>query len=105
MTRQFPCPAMIDAGWNSTQHHCVGIKDFFNISPNLEGKIPNMGVSSVDYMGQPLVNGIFQSEVTTNEISQIWGSLKNGAAGREENECMSSEACITIYSWTSYVFV
>ena len=23
MTRHFPCSAMIDAGWNSTQHHCL----------------------------------------------------------------------------------
>ena len=62
---------------------------FFNISPNLAGKIPNMGVSPVDYMGQPLVNSIFQSEVTTNEIGQFWGSLKNAAAGHEEiNACL-----------------
>ena len=56
--------------------------DFFiNIGPNLAEKIPNMGVSPVDYMDQPLVNSIFLSEVTSNEISQILGSLKNGAAG------------------------
>ena len=23
MNRHFPCSAMMDAGWNSTQHHCV----------------------------------------------------------------------------------
>ena len=64
--------------------------DFFiNIGPNLAGKIPNMGISSVDYMGQPLVNSIFLSEVTSNEISQILGSLKNGAAGYDEiNACL-----------------
>ena len=55
-----------------------------NIGPNLAGKIPNMGVSPIDYMGQPLVNGIFLSEVTTDENSQILGSLKNGAAGYDE---------------------
>ena len=57
---------------------------FINIGPNLAGKIPNVGVSPVDYMGQPLVNSLFLSEVTTNEISQILGSLKNGAAGYYE---------------------
>ena len=40
-------------------------------------------------MGQPLVNSIFLSEVTANEISQILGSLKNGAAGYDEiNACL-----------------
>ena len=59
--------------------------DFFiHIGPNLAGKIPNVGVSPVDYMGQPLGNSIFLSEVTANEISQILGSLKNGAAGYDE---------------------
>ena len=59
--------------------------DFFiNIGPNLAGKIPNVGVLPVDYMGQPLMNSIFLSEVTPNEISQIWGSPKNGAAGYYE---------------------
>ena len=64
--------------------------DFFiNIGLNLAGKIPNVGVSPVDYMGQPLVNSIFLSEVTANEISQILGSLKNGAAGYDEiNACL-----------------
>ena len=48
-----------------------------------------MGVSPVDYMGQPLVNSIFVSEVTTNEISQLLGSPKNGAAGNDEmNACL-----------------
>ena len=23
MNRHFPCSAMMDAGWNSTQHHCL----------------------------------------------------------------------------------
>ena len=60
--------------------------DFFiNIGPNLAGKIPNMGVSPCHYMGQPLVNGIFLSEVTTDEISQILGSLKNGRGTDEIN--------------------
>ena len=60
--------------------------DFFiNIGPNLAGKIPNMGVSPCDYMGQPLVNGIFLSEVTTDEISQILGPLKNGRGTDEIN--------------------
>ena len=64
--------------------------DFFiNIGPNLVGKIPNVGVSPVDYMGKPLVNIIFLSEVTANEICQILGSLKNGAAGYDEmNTCL-----------------
>ena len=64
--------------------------DFFiNIGPNLAGKNPNVGVSPVDYTGQPLVNSIFLSEVTANEISQILGSLKNGAAGYDEiNACL-----------------
>ena len=35
-------------------------------------------------MGQPLVNSIFLYEVTTDEISQILESLKNGAAGFDE---------------------
>ena len=59
--------------------------DFFiNIGPNLAGKIPNVGHSPIEYMGQPLVNSIFFSEVTIVEISQILGSLKNGAAGYDE---------------------
>ena len=64
--------------------------DFFiNIGPNLAGKIPNVGASPVDYMGQPLANSIFLSEVTTNEINQIFGSVKNGAAEYDEiNACL-----------------
>ena len=29
MTSHFPCPAMMDAGWNSTQRHCLGGKICF----------------------------------------------------------------------------
>ena len=48
-----------------------------------------MGISPADYMGQPLVNSMFLSEVTSNEISQILGSLKDGAAGYDEiNACL-----------------
>ena len=43
-----------------------------------------MGHSPIEYMGQPLVNSIFLSEVTIVEISQILESLKNGAAGYDE---------------------
>ena len=47
--------------------------DFFiNVGPNLAEKIPNMGVSPVDCMGQPLVNSIILSEVASNKISQVW---------------------------------
>ena len=43
-----------------------------------------MGHSPIEYMGQPLVNSIFLSEVTIVEISLILGSLKDGAAGYDE---------------------
>ena len=48
-----------------------------------------MGISPVDYMGQPLINIIFLYDVTNDEISQILGSLKKGAAGYDEiNACL-----------------
>ena len=59
----------------------LSMTSFINIGPNLAGKIPNMGVSPDDYMGQPLGHCIFLSEITSNEISQILWSLKSGAAG------------------------
>ena len=43
-----------------------------------------MDGSPVDYMGGPLVNSIFLSEVTSNEISQILRSLTNGTAGYDK---------------------
>ena len=53
------------------------------------GRNHDSGVSPIDYMGQPLVNNILLSEVTTNEISKIWGSLRNGATEHAEiNACL-----------------
>ena len=59
--------------------------DFFiNIGPNLAGKIPEQNLSPLDFVDQPLLNSIYLSEVTSEEISNILKSLKNGAAGYDE---------------------
>ena len=53
--------------------------DFFiNIDPNLAAKIPDENLSPNDFMGQPLTNSIFLSEVTSGEIHIIIKSLKMG---------------------------
>ena len=57
-------------------------------------------------MGQPLVNDIFLSVVTSNEINQILGSLKNDATGHDEmNTCLLKpvSSCITepMFRYTS----
>ena len=59
--------------------------DFFiNIGPNLATIIPKQNLSPLDFMDQPLLNSIYLSEVTSEEISNILKSLKNGAAGYDE---------------------
>ena len=51
--------------------------DFFiNIGPNLAGKIPEQNLSPLDFMDQPLLNGIYLSEVTSEEINNTLKSLK-----------------------------
>ena len=64
--------------------------DFFvNIGPNLAAKIPEQNLSPLDFMDQPLLNSIYLSEVTSEEINNILKSLKNGAAGYDElNACL-----------------
>ena len=51
--------------------------DFFiNIGPNLAANIPKQNLSPLDFMDQPLLNSIYLSEVTSEEISNILKSLK-----------------------------
>ena len=57
---------------------------FVNIGPNLAAKIPEPNLSPLDFMDQPLLNSIYLSEVTSEEINNILKSLKNGAAGYDE---------------------
>ena len=57
---------------------------FINIGPNLAANIPKQNLSPLDFMNQPLLNSIYLSEVTSEEISNILKSLKNGAAGYDE---------------------
>ena len=53
--------------------------DFFiNIGPNLAAKILYQNLSPNDFMGQPLTNSIFLSDVTSDEIHIIIKSLKMG---------------------------
>ena len=64
--------------------------DFFiNIGPN--PKIPEQNLSSLDFMDQPLLNSIYLSEVTSEEISNILQFLKNGAAGHETNASLLND--------------
>ena len=64
--------------------------DFFvNIGPNLAAKIHEQSLSPLELMDQPLLNSIYLSEVTSEEINNIFKSLTNGAAGRDEsNACL-----------------
>ena len=57
---------------------------FINIGPNLAAKIQDQILSPNDFMGQPLTNSIFLSDVTSDEIHIIIKSLKNGAPGYDE---------------------
>ena len=50
----------------------------------MAAKIPEQNLSPLDFMDQPLLNSIYLSEVTSEEISNILKSLKNGAAGYDE---------------------
>ena len=64
---------------------------FVNIGPNLAPKIPEQNLSLLDFMDQSLLNSIYLSEVTSEEINGtcILKSLKNGAAGCDElNACL-----------------
>ena len=59
--------------------------DFFiNIGPNLAANIQKQNLAPLDFMDQPLLNSIYLSEGTSEEISNILKSLKNGAAGYDE---------------------
>ena len=51
-------------------------KDFFvNIGPNLAKKRPSQKLSPLKYMGQPLVQSVFLSVVTPDEIHKVINSL------------------------------
>ena len=50
-----------------------------NIGPSLAAKIPEQSLSPLDFMDQPLLNSIYLSEMTPEEISNVLESLKNGA--------------------------
>ena len=55
----------------------------------MAAKIPEQNLSPLDFMDQPLLNSIYLSEVTSEEISNILKSLKKGAAGYDElNACL-----------------
>ena len=55
----------------------------------MAAKIPEQNLSPLDFMDQPLLNSIYLSEVTSEEINNILKSLKNGAAGYDElNACL-----------------
>ena len=49
---------------------------FINIGPNLAANIPKQNLSPLDFMDQPLLNSIYLSEVTSEEISNNLKSLK-----------------------------
>ena len=57
---------------------------FTGIGPSLAKKIPKQTLSPLNYLGNPIIQSIFLSEVTTNEIDKIIQSLKNGAAGHDD---------------------
>ena len=54
------------------------------IGPSIAKKIPKQTLSPLNYLGNPIIQSIFLSEVTTNEIDKIIQSLKNGAAGHDD---------------------
>ena len=59
--------------------------DFFvGIGPNMAKKIPSQNLSPLKYMGQPLLQSMFLSVVTPDEVHKIINSLKSGAAGYDE---------------------
>ena len=59
--------------------------DFFvNIGPTLAKKIPNQTLSPLHFMGNPMINSIFLTQVTPVEMTDILQSLKNGAAGYDD---------------------
>ena len=45
---------------------------------------PSQNLSPLKYMGQPLLQSMFLSVVTPDEVHKIINSLKNGAAGYDE---------------------
>ena len=55
----------------------------------MAAKIPEQNVSPLDFMDQPLLNSIYLSEGTSEEINNILKYLKNDAAGYDElNSCL-----------------
>ena len=62
---------------------------FTNIGPNMARKIPGQDVSRLHFMGPALVNSIFLTHVTTDEMVEILKSLKNGAPRPDEINAMS----------------
>ena len=57
---------------------------FTGIGPSLAKKIPKQSLSPLHYLGNPMVQSIFLTEVTANEINKIIQCLKNGAAGHDD---------------------
>ena len=86
-TKQLQTKFKLSNGNYTTDGSVISNKfnDFFiNVGPTLAAKIPDQKFTPIDFMGQPSVNSIFLSEVTTEEINKILRSLKNGAAGYDE---------------------
>ena len=79
----------INLNWVMDQLHATNpllVKNsiFTGIGPSIAKKIPKQTLSPLNYLGNPIIQSIFLSEVTTNEIDKIIQSLKNGAAGHDD---------------------
>ena len=57
---------------------------FTGIGPSLAKKIPKQSLSPLHYLGNPMAQSIFLTEVTANEINKIIQCLQNGAAGHDD---------------------
>ena len=57
---------------------------FINIGPTLANKIPKQTRNHSFYLGEKIVNTIFLSTVTVDEIDDIFRSLRNSAPGHDE---------------------
>ena len=59
--------------------------EFFNgIGPSLAKKIPKQSLSPLHHLRNPMVQSIFLTELTANDINKIIQCLKNGAAGHDD---------------------
>ena len=78
-SNQLQTKFQLDNGSFTTDGYVISNKfnDFFiNIGPNLAANIPKQNRSPLDLMDQPLLNSIYLSEVTSEEITYILKSLK-----------------------------